>query len=61
LLGTSGEVEPVRSFPKIGKKHGAIIIEINPEKTFWTHKKITDYFIPEKAENVIDYILSTDK
>lgn len=56
-IGASAEVEPVRGFPKIGKKHGSKIIEINPERTFWTYKKITDYYFQEIGENILPLIL----
>ncbi len=36
LVGTSGLVHPVNEFPEIAVRHGARIIEINPEKTFLT-------------------------
>ncbi len=38
LIGTSGLVHPVNEFPEIAVRHGARIIEINPQKTV-----LTDY------------------
>lgn len=36
LVGTSGLVHPVSEFPEIAIRHGARIIEINPQKTVLT-------------------------
>lgn len=36
VIGTSGLVEPAASLPKIGKMHGAKIIEVNPDYSMLT-------------------------
>jgi NAD-dependent deacetylase len=43
--------------PVIAKNRGAIIIEINPEKTALTHS-VSDYIIRGKAGEVMNGILS---
>lgn len=48
LVGTSGVVYPAAALPKLAKRAGAAIIEINPEPTEYT-ERITDWFIPLKA------------
>jgi len=42
LVGTSGVVHPVNEFPEIAARHGARLIEINPEETLATkvHKTV---------------------
>jgi NAD-dependent deacetylase len=55
LIGTSATVQPFASLPAIAKRHGARIIEINPEETPLT-KNVSDYLIPGKAVKVLDGI-----
>lgn len=45
LIGTSGEVHPAASLPPSAKRHGAIIIELNPKPSAYTHR-IVDVFLP---------------
>lgn len=51
LIGTSGSVVPASSLPYEAKKNGALIIEINPEKSNYTDE-ITDIFIRGKAGEI---------
>jgi NAD-dependent deacetylase len=56
IIGTSGVVEPVASFPLVAKGNGAYIIEINPEPSFLT-SRATDLFLQGKAEEFLPVIL----
>ncbi len=63
LIGTTGLVEPAASIPYKAKYNGAVIIEINPERTVFT-EKITDIFLQGKAGEVMkqlgEYIFEED-
>lgn len=52
LIGTTGLVEPAASIPYKAKNKGAVIIEVNPERTVFT-EKITDVFLQGKAGEVM--------
>jgi NAD-dependent deacetylase len=52
IIGTTGEVHPASLVPQYAKNAGAIIIEINPEKSSFTDT-ITDYFINLKAVDAL--------
>ena len=45
VIGTSAVVQPAASLPFLAKQTGAVVIEVNPEKSF----PVADYYIPEKA------------
>ena len=53
IIGTSGEVMPACEVPRTAKRHGAKIIEINPEPTAFT-SVITDIFLQGKATEVME-------
>jgi len=57
LIGTSAVVQPAASLPFIAKQHGAVIVEINPEKAF----PDADYFLPEKAAAAMTQLLEAVK
>jgi NAD-dependent deacetylase len=44
VIGTTGEVKPASNIPNYAKRAGAIIIEINPQKSLFTNT-ITDIYI----------------
>ena len=48
LIGTTGEVMPAAAITHLAKISGAMIVEINPEKSGYTDT-VTDIFIKEKA------------
>lgn len=48
LIGTTGEVMPASMIPKVAKRAGATIIEINTAETVYT-QTITDIFLQGKA------------
>ena len=48
LVGTSGVVYPAAAIPRLAKRCGATIIEVNPEPTDYTDR-VTDIFISQKA------------
>jgi NAD-dependent deacetylase len=56
LTGTSGSVVPASYLPYDAKKNGAIIIEINPEKSAYTNE-ITDYFLKGKAAEITKLLI----
>jgi NAD-dependent deacetylase len=48
VIGTTGEIMPASSIPHQAKLNGAMIIEINPEKSSYTDR-ITDIFLKDSA------------
>jgi len=56
LVGTTGEVMPAAAMPTIAKSHGAKIIEINLEPSFFT-KRYTDIFIGGKAGEMLPLLV----
>ena len=48
VVGSTGEVYPAAYVPRWAKQAGAVIIEVNPGPSAFTHD-ITDIFIPMKA------------
>lgn len=55
IIGTTGTIQPASSLPQIAKTKGAKIIEINTEKSNFTHS-ITDVFLKEKASIVMNML-----
>lgn len=55
VVGTSAIVEPAASLPFIAKRHGAPVIEINPESSPLTSE--ADYFLQGSAEEVLPRLL----
>ncbi len=53
LIGVTGLVQPAASIPVKAKQNGAVIIEINPQRTAYT-ESITDIFLQGKAGEVMD-------
>lgn len=60
VIGTSATVQPAASIPIVAKKSGAVIIEINPERTDLS-TSISDLFIQGKASIVMTDILKALK
>jgi NAD-dependent deacetylase len=56
VIGTSAQVAPACDIPRLSKRKGAAIIEINPEATPLT-RTITDLYIPENAGYAISRLL----
>lgn len=54
VVGTSAVVQPAASLPYLAKRNGALVIEINPEKTF----PEADYCIEEKAGAALSTIVA---
>jgi NAD-dependent deacetylase len=48
IIGSTGEVTPAAYVPQTAKSNGAVIIEINPEESLFTHT-ITDIHLRGKA------------
>ncbi len=58
LVGTTGEVMPAAQLPRIAKRNGAKIIEINIAPSAYT-AQITDIFLQEKATIAMTRLLET--
>ena len=54
VVGTSAVVQPAASLPYLAKQNGALVIEINPEKSF----SGADYCIEEKAGTALSAIVA---
>lgn len=46
VVGTSATVHPVAAFPGLAKRHGAVVVDVNPNPAFGD---IADFVIQEKA------------
>jgi NAD-dependent deacetylase len=57
VIGTSAQVAPACDIPRLSKKKGAAIIEINPEETPLTNS-VADLHIREKAGDAVTLLLS---
>ncbi len=57
VVGTSATVQPAAGLPLVAKQAGAVIIEINPEKTPLT-RRASDIFLRGKAGDVMDRLAS---
>ena len=56
VIGTSAQVAPACDLPRIARASGAVIVEINPEKT-WLTDTVTDIYIPGSASTVLCKLL----
>lgn len=56
-IGTSAIVEPAASIPRIAKRTGSKVIEINPERTPLT-ENTSDYLLRGKAGEILPKIVS---
>ncbi len=52
VVGTTGEIMPASLIPREAKESGAVIIEVNTEKSKYTNS-ITDIFLQGKASKVL--------
>jgi NAD-dependent deacetylase len=52
LIGTTGLVQPAASIPYMAKQNGAVVIEINTEKTVFSDQ-IADIFLKGKAGEIL--------
>ncbi|MBN2032861.1 MAG: NAD-dependent deacylase [Deltaproteobacteria bacterium] len=57
IVGTSAAVSPANTIPSIAKSRGAILIEVNMEKTHLT-SSLTDIFLEGKAGETIPALVS---
>ncbi len=55
VIGSTGEVMPACQVPREAKRNGAIIVEINPEDSAFTHQ-ITDIHIKKEAGKAMELI-----
>ncbi len=56
VAGTSAEVSPACEIPKLSKKRGAFVIEINPEETQLT-RTVADLHIPAAAGEALSALV----
>lgn len=59
VIGTSGLVHPAASLPYQAKQHGAIILEVNPNRTPIT--EIADLFLQSPSAEILPAIISNLK
>jgi NAD-dependent deacetylase len=57
VVGTSASVQPAAMIPEMAKSSGALVIEVNPEKTPLTHR-ITDVFLQGTAGEVMSELVT---
>jgi len=60
VVGTSAVVSPANTIPSIAKRNGAVIIEINMERTHLTDS-ITDIFLQGSAGQIIARLVEAVK
>ena len=53
VIGTTGSVFPAAFIPRAAKERGAVIVEINPEESEYTHS-IADVFLPGPASEIME-------
>ncbi|GAB4368024.1 MAG: NAD-dependent protein deacetylase [Deltaproteobacteria bacterium] len=57
VVGTSAEVTPACDIPRIAKRQGALIVEINPEETVLT-RFLSDLHLREPASSALSRLLA---
>lgn len=57
IIGTTGEVMPACQLPHIAKDNGAILLEINPDPSAFTHH-VSDFYLPMKAGEAMQLIIN---
>lgn len=57
VAGTSAEVSPACEIPRLSKKRGAFVIEINPEETLLS-RTVADLHIPAAAGEAVSSLVS---
>jgi len=60
VIGTSAMVSPANTIPSIAKRNGAVIIEINKERTHLTDS-ITDVFLEGNASSIVKALVDEVK
>ena len=60
VSGTTGEVMPACMVPHTAKRHGAVVIEVNPEQSAFTGH-ITDIYLRGKAGEIMPQLLAEVK
>ncbi|MBK7142389.1 MAG: NAD-dependent deacylase [bacterium] len=54
-IGTSALVHPAATLPVVAKRHGAILVEINPDETPLT--SLADYYFPAKSGEILPQLV----
>ena len=57
VIGSTGEVMPAAQMPYLAKQNGALIIEVNPEKSNFT-RSITDIHLPGRAAETMEQLFA---
>ncbi len=60
VIGTSALVSPANTIPSIAKRNGAVIIEINKERTHLTDS-ITDIFLQGSSSSIVNALVDNIK
>jgi NAD-dependent deacetylase len=60
VIGTSAMVSPANTIPSIAKRNGAVVIEINKERTHLTDS-ITDIFLEGSASSIVKALVDDVK
>ncbi len=55
IVGTSGEVYPANTFPYRAKENGALLIEVNPQRTIFS--ETADYFLEGNAGDILPELI----
>ena len=55
-VGTSALVQPAASLPMIAKRHGATLVEINPERT--PLSELADFHFPAKSGELLPSLVA---
>ncbi|MEM4540325.1 MAG: NAD-dependent deacylase [Archaeoglobaceae archaeon] len=61
VCGTSAVVYPAAELPRVAKRHGAKVIEVNFEETPLTHEGVSDYIIKGKVGEILPKIVEEVK
>ncbi|MDI9642798.1 MAG: NAD-dependent deacylase [Archaeoglobaceae archaeon] len=61
VCGTSAVVYPAAELPRVAKRRGAKVIEVNFEETPLTHEMISDYLIEGKVGEILPKIVEEVK
>lgn len=54
-IGTSALVHPAATLPVVAKRHGAVLVEINPDETPLTG--LADFYFPQKSGEILPMLV----
>jgi NAD-dependent deacetylase len=61
VCGTSAAVYPAAELPRVAKKRGARVVEVNFEETPLTRERVSDYILEGKAGEILPRIVEVVK